>query len=72
MTFGERLRRLMKDQGMSSVELSRLIGRNKTMISMWLNDKFIPKLDSIQEICKHLKLDAQDIEYLIMGRKNEI
>lgn len=71
-TFGTRLREMMKRRGVSRNWLAKSTSRNRCVVSFWINDHSQPKLDSIQEICKVLDLDEEEIVWLVIGPRNAL
>ena len=71
-TFGQTLREARQNKGYSQRELASLVGVNYTYLSKLENDRseYPPKEDVIQELAKHLELDAAELSYLA-GRITE-
>ena len=65
-TFGQQLREARQNKGYSQRELASLVGVNYTYLSKLENDRseYPPKEDVIQELAKHLELDATELSYL--------
>ena len=51
-TFGERLKDLRKEKGIGQVELSRLLGVGKSIISLWETNQCEPTLSKLVAIAK--------------------
>ncbi len=62
MTFGERLRKLRQDKGLSQPQLAAEIGITKQAISNYEKDLFSPSLSVLKEIALTLHCSA---DYLI-------
>ena len=52
MTFGEKLKKLRCDNGMTQEELAEQIFVTRTAISKWETDKGYPSIDSLKELSK--------------------
>ena len=52
MTFGEKLKKLRGDNGMTQEELAEQIFVTRTAISKWETDKGYPSIDSLKEQSK--------------------
>ena len=57
----ERLSEEIKNSGLTTIEISRLIGVSPEMITQYKTTKKLPKLDTFAKICKELDLDANYI-----------
>ena len=56
MTFGDRLRKARKDNGLTQKQLADLIGAKHNSISDWENNKNRPDPDTIEYICDALEI----------------
>lgn len=64
--FAERLKELMKEQGLNQVRLSERVGIKQNTISAWLLKKKEPSVTSLWLLADYFQVD---IDYLI-GRKD--
>lgn len=62
--FGERLRNLRMDRGLSLQQLAGRIGVTKSMVSFYESGERMPSYDVLFEICKSLD---SSVEYLLYG-----
>ena len=65
--FAERLRELMKEQGLNQVKLAERVGVKQNTISAWLLKKKEPSLTSLWLVADYFGVD---VDYLI-GRKDD-
>lgn len=65
--FAERLRELMKEQGLNQVKLAERVGVKQNTISAWLLKKKEPSLTSLWLVADYFGVDT---DYLI-GRKGD-
>ena len=65
--FGERLRSLRMDRGLSLQQLAGRIGVTKSTVSFYESGERLPSYDVLFEICK--TLDTH-VEYLLYGGNN--
>lgn len=65
-TFGKRIREARRGKGYSQRELAGLVKVDYTYLSKLENDRadYPPKQDIIEELAKHLDLDAEELGYL--------
>ena len=63
----ERIKELMKEQGLKQVQLAELIGVKQNTISSWLLGKKEPCINSLWLLADYFDVD---IDYLV-GRKND-
>lgn len=54
MTFGERLRDLRKEKGLSQTELAGVMGVTQGAVGHWENDLYCPQFKDVQKLCKAL------------------
>jgi transcriptional regulator with XRE-family HTH domain len=52
MQYGERIKQLRKDKGITQDELGNMVGKKQNQISEWENGKVSPSPDDIVNICK--------------------
>lgn len=57
----ERLSEELKNSGLTTVEIARLIGVSPEMVTQYRTTKKMPKLDTFAKLCKELDLDANYI-----------
>ena len=57
----KRLGEELKNSGLSTVEIAKLIGVSPEMITQYKTTKKMPKLDTFARPCKELDLDANYI-----------
>ena len=57
----QRLSEELKNSGMTTIEISKLIGVSPEMITQYRTTKKLPKLDTFAKLCKELDLDANYI-----------
>lgn len=62
----ERVRELMKDQGLNQTRLAELIGVKQNTISAWLLNKKQPSIASLWALADYFDVE---IDYIV-GRKN--
>ena len=65
--FAERLRGLMREEGLNQVRLAEKVGVKQNTISAWLLNKKEPCITSLWLIADYFKVD---VDYLI-GRKGD-
>ncbi len=65
--IAERIKELMKEQGLKQVQLAELIGVKQNTISAWVLGKKEPCISSLWLLADYFDVD---IDYLI-GRKND-
>ncbi|WP_434795982.1 helix-turn-helix domain-containing protein [Staphylococcus equorum] len=59
--FNDRLKKLMKSQGLNQAELGRISGIPRTTISDYINKSSLPNHDRLKKLADALKVD---VEYL--------
>lgn len=59
--FGERLRELRKERGLSIVQLSAAIGFSKSSINYWENNRIEPSISALRAICDYFDVSADDL-----------
>ena len=60
-TFGQILKELRKDKGLSQVALAKELKVGKSIISLWEKDVCEPSLGKIVAICKFFNIDGNYI-----------
>lgn len=65
--FAERLRELMKEQGLNQVKLAERVGVKQNTVSAWLLKKKEPNLTSLWLVADYFGVET---DYLI-GRKSD-
>ena len=65
--FGERLRNLRMDRGLSLQQFAGRIGVTKSTVSFYENGERLPSYDVLFEICKTLDIS---VEYILYGSNN--
>lgn len=61
MTFGEKLRKLRTDRGLTQDELAEKIYVTRTAISKWEADRGYPNIDSLKAISKFFSVSIDDL-----------
>ena len=61
MTFGEKLRKLRTDSGLTQEELAKKIYVTRTAISKWESDRGYPNIDSLKAISKFFSVSMDDL-----------
>jgi len=61
MKFGERLKRLIKENGSSGKELAVKIGKDDQTVSRWVNGQSAPDAFDIEKICKVLNITVSEL-----------
>ena len=56
-----RLSEELKNSGLTTVEIARLVGISPEMVTQYRTTKKMPKLDTFAKLCKELDLDANYI-----------
>ena len=57
----KRLGEELKNSGLTTIEIARLVGVSPEMITQYRTTKKLPKLDTFAKLCKELDLDANYI-----------
>lgn len=60
--FGEKLRELRKERGITIEELAEAIHFSKSSINYWENDKMDPSITALRAICDYFDVSA---DYMI-------
>ena len=69
-TFGERLREIRKDMGMTQDEFAKKLGTSKQILSRYELDQRTPKIDQVVKYARKLNVS---VEHLVCGTEmNEI
>lgn len=68
VTFGEKLKELREEKGISQMELSKLLDISQPAIARYELNKTEPRISDIKKICVYFDVSA---DYLI-GIKNEM
>lgn len=63
-TFGQRLKKAIKNKKMTLSQLSDEIGWHKESISLWCRDKNSPSALALQALCEALDVSA---DYMLWG-----
>ena len=58
VTFGDRLRAIRKEKGLSQDEFAKLLGTSKQVLSRYEIGQRIPKITQVQEYAKKLNVSA--------------
>lgn len=61
MTFGEKLKKLRTDNGLTQDELAEKIYVTRTAISKWESDRGYPNIDSLKAISKFFSVSIDDL-----------
>ena len=61
MTFGEKLRKLRTDRGLTQEELAEKTYVTRTAISKWESDRGYPSIDSLKVISKFFSVSIDDL-----------
>lgn len=61
MTFGEKLKKLRKDNGMTQEQLAEKIFVTRTAISKWETDKGFPGIDSLKAVANLFGISIDDL-----------
>ena len=61
MTFGEKLKKLRTDNGLTQDELAEKIYVTRTAISKWESDRGYPNIDSLKTISKFFSVSIDDL-----------
>ena len=61
MTFGEKLRKLRTDRGLTQDELAEKIYVTRTAISKWESDRGYPNIDSLKAISNFFSVSIDDL-----------
>ena len=61
MTFGEKLRKLRTERGLTQDELAQKIYVTRTAISKWESDRGYPNIDSLKAISKFFSVSIDDL-----------
>ena len=61
MTFGEKLKKLRTDNGLTQDELAEKIYVTRTAISKWETDKGYPRIDSLKELSSLFKISIDEL-----------
>lgn len=61
MTFGEKLKKVRTDNGLTQDELAEKIFVTRTAISKWETDKGYPSIDSLKELSSLFKISIDEL-----------
>ena len=61
MTFGEKLKKLRTDNGLTQDELAEKIYVTRTAVSKWESDRGYPSIDSLKAISKFFSVSIDDL-----------
>lgn len=68
MTFGEKLKALLKEKGMTQEELSEQLDVSRQAVGKWANDKGLPEVDKLIQISN---LFGVTLDYLLKEERAE-
>jgi len=57
----ERLSQEIKNSGLTTIEIARLVGVSPEMITQYKTTKKLPRLDTFAKLCKVLDVSANEI-----------
>ncbi len=60
--FGERLRELRIEKGLSAIKLGKALGVGDTTILRWESSRMLPTIDRLYDVCKFFGVTA---DYMI-------
>ena len=61
MTFGEKLKTLRSDRGLTQDELAEILFVSRTAISKWESSRGFPNIDSLKAISKYFSVSIDDL-----------
>ncbi len=61
----QRLSEELKNSGLTTIEIARLVGVSPEMVTQYRTTKKLPKLETFAKLCKELDFDANYILGLI-------
>lgn len=61
MTIGKRLKKLIKERGLTQRELARLTGFRQSDFSEWINDVRTPRPEALVEIANALEISVEEL-----------
>lgn len=64
--FGERLKELRLQEGLSQSELAKVLGTSQASLSKWENDVQEPCIEDLVKICNHFNICAD----YVVGRQD--
>ena len=67
-SFGEKLKELRIEKGLSQKELADLVDTSQSAIFYWENNKQEPKISSLKKLCIFFNVSADDL----IGLEEEI
>ena len=59
--FGERLKKIRKEKGLSQENLAYALGKNKATICRFENGQLLPDAEEIYLICNELEIDEYEL-----------
>lgn len=59
--FGERLRKIRKEKGLTQDNLARVIGKDETTIGRFESGRLLPNAEEIYLICNELEIDEYEL-----------
>ena len=75
MTFGEKLKKLRTDNGLTQDELAEKLYVTRTAISKWETDKGYPNIESLKAIAAFFSITVDDLlsseEILVIAEENQ-
>lgn len=60
-TFGQRLKRIRKSKKLTQRKLAEKMGITHHLISMYEREKSVPTLNTLEWLCKALKVSATEL-----------
>lgn len=66
LTFGEKIRLLREDAGLTQTDLGKLINMTQRKVSYLENNTYEPSIDDLKALCQHFHVSA---DYLLGFRK---
>lgn len=61
MTFGEKLKKLRSDKGLTQDELAEVLFVSRTAISKWESERGFPNIESLKAISKYFSLSIDEL-----------
>ena len=69
--FGEYLKRLLEEKGMTQAELARRTGLTEASVSRYINGSRIPRISQAYEIAQVIGIDMNTLIFLGKGEKHD-
>ena len=70
-TFGEHLKSLLEEKGMTQAELARRTGMTEASVSRYISGKRIPKIAQAYEMAQVIGIDMNTLICLGKGEKHD-